>query len=103
MSRCNSAVGISTFSGFIRDIAKFGTDHSTRRTVAMASLKVGSSLTYQAAALGWRAALVSAAHRVMRENRLNRAGVGARDGEIGPLALGLDAEMFAGLLEGGLH
>src|ERR1700687_2075410 len=77
MSLCKRAAGISTFSGFIRDIDKFEPLHSTRRTVAMASLKVGSSLAYQAADLGWRAraTLASAAHRVMRENRPSRAGV----------------------------
>ena len=44
MSLCRSAPGISTFSGLLRDIEKFGNAQSTRRTVAMASLKVGSSL-----------------------------------------------------------
>jgi hypothetical protein len=52
MSLCKRAAGISTFSGFSRDIDKLGTVQSTRRTVAMASLKVGSSLTYYAADLG---------------------------------------------------
>jgi hypothetical protein len=39
-------------SEFFRDVDKFGALHRTHRTVAMASLKVNSSLTYQAADLG---------------------------------------------------
>jgi hypothetical protein len=35
-----------------RDMDKFGCAHSTRRTAAMASLKVGSDLAYQAVTLG---------------------------------------------------
>src|SRR5260370_9617522 len=48
-----------------------------RRTVARASLKVGSFLLNHAVDLGWRAAaiLALAAHRVMSENRPSRAGV----------------------------
>jgi len=34
--------GITTVSVIVRDIEKSGGDHSTRRTVAIASLKVGS-------------------------------------------------------------
>jgi hypothetical protein len=55
-------------SGISQDVDEFGTLHKRRRTTAMASLKVNSSLTCQAADLGWRTAatLASAAGWVFK-------------------------------------
>lgn len=77
MGLCQRAVGISTRSGLSRDIDKFGALHSSRRTAAIASLKVGSSLRYQAADLGRRQAtkVGSAAQSVTSENIPNSVGV----------------------------
>jgi predicted nucleic acid-binding protein len=53
-SRFRKRAGILTTSVIGRDIEKSGGDQRTRRTAAMASLKVGSFLAYQAAAWGRR-------------------------------------------------
>ncbi len=41
-NRLSRRTGIMTVSAIVRDIEKSGGDHSTRRTAAIASLKVGS-------------------------------------------------------------
>jgi hypothetical protein len=70
----------------------------------MASLKVGSPLAYQAAVLGSELPWLHISGPQRDEGEQSEQGRGgAGDGEIRPLALGLDAEMFAGLLEGGRH
>src|SRR6516165_6831075 len=50
-NRFNKVTGISMLSQPDRHIEKLGGDHKTRRTAAIASLKVGWCLLYQAA--GW--------------------------------------------------
>jgi hypothetical protein len=94
-------------SPICRDMEKFGGHQSTRRTAAMASLKVGSCLRYQAAAFGRSAVVVSrarpSAHTVISENSPSSAGVVRRMAEIGPLTLGLNPKVGSHLLEGGLH
>src|ERR1700712_2487219 len=49
-----------------RDMEKLGGDHKTRRTAAIASLKVGWCLLYQAAGWGRRPCWVSASDHVPR-------------------------------------
>ena len=62
-----------------RDIDKSGGNQITRRTAAIASLKVGSCLRYQAAAFGRSAVATSrarsSAHTVISENSPSSAGV----------------------------
>src|ERR1700743_842898 len=60
-TRFSKLVGISMMSPIGRDTEKFGGHQSTRRTAAMASLKVGSCLRYQPAAFGRSAVVVSRA------------------------------------------
>src|ERR1700751_4909481 len=50
-NRFSKVIGISMLSEPDRDMEKLGGDHKTRRTAAIASLKVGWCLLYQAA--GW--------------------------------------------------
>jgi len=50
-NRFSKVTRISTLSEPDRDIEKLGGDHKTRRTAAIASLKVGWCLLYQA--VGW--------------------------------------------------
>ena len=49
MNRFSKWIGISVVSEPDRDVEKLGGDHKTRRTAAIASLKVGWRLLYQAA------------------------------------------------------
>ncbi len=51
-NRLSKRTGITTVSVIVRDMEKSGGDHSTRRTAAIASLKVGSFFRYHAAAWG---------------------------------------------------
>jgi hypothetical protein len=78
-SRSKRRRGINTVSVIVRDIEKFGGDQSTRRTAAMASVKVGSFFWYQAAACERRfPPLASArplAQTVINENNPSNAGV----------------------------
>src|SRR5215213_3342659 len=60
-SLCSGVVAISMVPWLGRDIEKCGGHHSARRTAAMASLKVGSCLSYQAAPCARRAAVGAAA------------------------------------------
>ena len=79
--------------------------HRWRRTRVMASTKVGDGLSYQAAlrrVMGWRFCNAWAA-RVVQENSPSRTGVGAGNGQVGPLALGLHAQVGAHLLKGDLQ
>jgi SAM-dependent methyltransferase len=48
-NRFSRVTGISMLSELNRDMEKLGGDHKTRRTAAIASLKVGWCLLYQAA------------------------------------------------------
>ena len=79
--------------------------HRWRRARAMASTKVGDGLSYQAA-LRWvmgRRFCNAWAARVVQEKSPSRAGRGAGDGEIGPLALCLHTQMGSYLVEGDLQ
>ena len=79
VSLCSRAAGISTVSMPRRDMDKPGGRHRARRTAAMASLKVGSRLPYQAAVrvrtapVGARAS--SSAQTATKENNPSSAGV----------------------------
>src|SRR4051794_3872155 len=78
-TRLSKVVGILTVSPGFRDIDKSGGSQSTRRTAAMASLKVGSCLGYQAAAFGCNRVVLSraraSAQTVISETIPSRAGV----------------------------
>ena len=79
--------------------------HSARRTSASASAKVGSRLGYQAA---WRTGRRVGQHRRMGQQRHQREQPQQRrrrppDGQLRPLALGLDAEVAADLFLGHFH
>jgi hypothetical protein len=55
-NRFSKVIGISMLSEPDRDFENLGGDHKTRRTAAIASLKVGWCLLYQAA--GWGRTMV---------------------------------------------
>jgi len=84
VSRCSRAAEISTVLVFGRDMDKPGGDQSARRTAAMASLKVGSRLSYhlavreRTAPIGARAS--SSAQTATKENNPSSAGVVRRMG-----------------------
>src|SRR5256885_13760305 len=90
-----------------RDMHKSGGYQRARRTAAMASLKVGSRLSYHAAVRGRTAPIgertIRFAQTVTKENNPSSAGVVRRIGEIGPLPLRLHAEMGPRFLKRCLH
>ena len=87
------------------DMRKVSCCQISRRTSANASAKVGARLAIPrglpdragcSPMCGWASSVTS-------EKRPNSAGRRAADGQLGPLALGLDAEVPSHLLEGHFH
>src|SRR3954469_10772640 len=101
----SSSAGRSFFtSGAIWDVRKPCSRQISRRTAASVSAKVGLFLRYQAAVAtarrSWR--LSRAARSVIREKpKQTRRRTG--DGQVRPLALGLDAEVVTHVPEGDFH
>ena len=92
-------------SGSVTDVEKpSDSSHSWRLTRAMASTKVGDGLSYQAACVGSWGAVFATRERPgwsRRRDPADRRGAG--DGQVGPLALGLHAQVGTHLLKGDLH
>ena len=90
-------------SGSAADIEKPSDDsHKCRRTDAMASMKVGAGLAYQAA-VRWVSCPCCRnrwAARVIQEKNPHQGRRSASDGPIGPLALGCHAQVCPSLHEG---